>query len=47
VIASPQITFASFGEDLVQNLRGFSQWVGELLNAYGSGHQAAAESPGH
>ena len=45
VIASPQITFASFGEDLVQNLRGFSEWIGGLLNAYSSGHQAVAESP--
>jgi len=40
VIASPQITFVSFGEDLVQNVRGFSEWVGGLLNAFTRGHQA-------
>lgn len=45
VIASPQITFASFGEDLLQNLRGFSEWVGELLNVFARGHQAS-ELPG-
>ena len=45
VIASPQITFASFGEDLVQNLRSFSQWIGESLNAFTRGHQAPLELP--
>jgi hypothetical protein len=34
VIASPQITFASFGADLVENLRGFSEGVGELMNQF-------------
>ena len=46
VIASPQITFASFGEDLVANLRSFSEWVGGLLNAFTRGHQAPVELPG-
>ncbi|HKS04479.1 MAG TPA: hypothetical protein VJR49_03905, partial [Chthoniobacterales bacterium] len=45
VIASPQITFASFGEDLVANLRGFSEWLGELLNAFTRGHQTPVELP--
>src|SRR5437763_1674950 len=43
VIASPQITFASFGEDVVQNLRSFSQWISALLNAYTRGHQAPVQ----
>jgi hypothetical protein len=43
VIASPQITFVSFGEDLLQNLREFSEWVGGLLNAYTRGHQAPVQ----
>jgi hypothetical protein len=46
VIASPQITFASFGEDLVANLRSFSEWVGGLLNAFAHGHRAPMELPG-
>src|SRR4030095_14239782 len=46
VIASPQITFASFGEDLVTNLRGFSEWVGGSLNTFTRGHQAPVELPG-
>jgi hypothetical protein len=45
VIASPQITFASFGEDLVANLRSFSEWVGGLLNAFAHGHRAPMELP--
>jgi len=43
VMASPQITFANFGEDLVQNLRSFSQWISALLNAYTRGHQAPVQ----
>lgn len=43
VIASPQITFVGFGEDLIENLRSFSQWIGGLLNAV-TGHQT--ELPG-
>src|SRR5438477_3086880 len=46
VIASPQITFASFGEDLVANLRSFSEWVGGLLNGFTRGHQGPVELPG-
>ena len=46
VIASPQITFVSFGEDLVANLRSFSEWVGGLLNVFTRGHQAPVELPG-
>ena len=34
VIASPQITFASFGADLVENLRSFSEWVGSLADRF-------------
>jgi hypothetical protein len=45
VTASPQITFAGFGQDLVQNLRGFSEWVSGLLNAFTRGHQAPLELP--
>src|SRR5438445_5453702 len=43
VMASPQITFANFGEDLVQNLRSFSQWISALLNAYTRGHPASVQ----
>jgi hypothetical protein len=46
VIASPQITFASFGENLVANLRSFSEWIGGFLNAFSRGHQAPVELPG-
>jgi hypothetical protein len=38
VLASPQITFASFGADLVENLRGFSEWVGSLVNQFMQAH---------
>ena len=37
VIASPQITFASFGADLVGNLRSFSEWAGGLMNQFTRG----------
>jgi hypothetical protein len=46
VLAAPQITFASFGENLVTNLRGFSEWVGGSLNTFTRGHQAPVELPG-
>jgi hypothetical protein len=46
VIASPQITFAGFGEDLVANLRSFLEWVGGLLNAFARGHRSPVELPG-
>jgi hypothetical protein len=39
VIASPQITFASFGADLIANLRGFAEYVGGLMNQLTRGHQ--------
>ena len=38
VIASPQITFASFGADLAANLRSFSEWLRELMNQFVRGH---------
>src|SRR5436853_2977444 len=37
VLASPQITFADFGADLVENLRSFSEWVGGLVNQFTRG----------
>src|SRR5438067_159195 len=43
VIASPQITFASFGADLVENLRSFSEWVGSLMNRFTGGHGMHAD----
>jgi hypothetical protein len=43
VIASPQITFASFAADLLANLRSFSGWVGELMNQFTAGHGVAVE----
>jgi hypothetical protein len=43
VIASPQITFASFAADLLANLRSFSGWVGELMNQFTVGHGVAVE----
>ena len=46
VIASPQITFAGFGQDLVANLRDFSEWVGGLVNAFSREHQVPAGLPG-
>jgi hypothetical protein len=39
IIASPQITFTSFGVDLVDNLRGFSEYAGGLMNRFARGHQ--------
>jgi hypothetical protein len=32
VLASPQITFASFGADLLTNFGNFADWVLELLH---------------
>jgi len=37
IIASPHITFASFGTDLVRNLGNFSQWVGDLADRFVQG----------
>src|SRR5438132_258618 len=45
VIASPQITFASFGADLVENLRSFSEWVGGLMNHFTRGHVVPVKLP--
>ncbi len=39
IIASPQISFVSFGADLVTNLRSFSEWAGGLMNAFARGHK--------
>ena len=36
-IASPHITFASFGADLAKNLGNFSQWVGDLADKFAQG----------
>ena len=33
ILASPQITFASFGADLLTNLGGFAQWIVDLFQA--------------
>jgi hypothetical protein len=46
VIASPQITFVSFGADLVENLRSFSEWVGSLINRFMHGAPSAPMLPG-
>jgi hypothetical protein len=32
VLASPEITFADFGVDLLTNLGNFALWVADLLN---------------
>jgi len=45
VIASPQITFASFSADLVANLRSFFEWIGELLNQFVRGHRGPLNLP--
>jgi hypothetical protein len=45
VIASPQITFASFGADLVENLRSFSEWVGSLVNRFTRGEGVPVNLP--
>src|SRR5437660_10384155 len=46
VIGSRQLTFVSFGADLVANLRSFSEWVGELLNQFPRGHSMPPNSSG-
>ena len=45
VIASPQITFADFGADLVENLRSFSEWVGGLVNQFTRGRGVPVDLP--
>lgn len=37
IIASPHISFASFGADLARNLAAFSQWVGDLVEKFVQG----------
>jgi hypothetical protein len=39
IIASPHITFRSFGADLGKNLGHFSQWVGDLADRFARGAQ--------
>jgi hypothetical protein len=46
IIASPQITFPSFADDFVTNLRRFSEWVGGLMNMFTRGHQLPMQVPG-
>jgi hypothetical protein len=37
IVASPHITFASFGADLGKNLSHFSRWVGDLSDKFVQG----------
>jgi len=37
IVASPRITFVSFGADLTKNLGNFSQWVGDLSDKFVQG----------
>jgi len=37
IIASPHITFVSFGADLAKNIGNFSQWVGDLAERFAQG----------
>lgn len=37
VLASPQITFAGFGADLLTNIGNFSHWVVDLFNRFSQG----------
>lgn len=39
IISSPQITFASFGRDLLVNISNFSQWVVTLVDRFERGAQ--------
>ena len=39
IIASPHITFVSFGADLAQNLGNFSNWIGDLAERFARGAQ--------
>src|SRR3954471_13911023 len=39
IIASPQITFESFGADLFNNIGHFSQWMGDLFDRFARGAQ--------
>jgi hypothetical protein len=37
IMASPQITFAGFGRDLLVNLGRFAEWIGAVANEFRSG----------
>jgi hypothetical protein len=39
VLASPRITFASFGADLVTNVGNFAQWIVDLVHRFSRGAQ--------
>ncbi|HXM73905.1 MAG TPA: hypothetical protein VN904_01420 [Chthoniobacterales bacterium] len=39
ILASPQITFASFGADLLTNISNFSNWVVDLFDRFAQGAQ--------
>src|ERR1700716_1401124 len=47
IVASPQITFASFGGDLIANLTNLSQWVGSLLDQFNRGADRPRPVPGN
>jgi hypothetical protein len=34
ILASPQITFAAFGADLLTNLSNFSEWIFDLFDRF-------------
>ena len=38
ILASPQITFAGFGADLLINLGNFAQWIVELFESVTTQH---------
>jgi hypothetical protein len=39
ILASPQITFASFGADLLTNISNFSNWIVGLFDRFAQGAQ--------
>ena len=41
VLASKQITFASFGDDLLTNVGNFSHWVVDLFDRFAHGARHA------
>ncbi|MDQ2867601.1 MAG: hypothetical protein M3R59_04205 [Verrucomicrobiota bacterium] len=44
IIASPNISFASFGADLLNNIRGYAEWLGGLIDAFARGAQGRPEA---
>src|ERR1700704_3874017 len=46
IVASPQITFASFSGDLIANLTNFSQWAGGLVDQSNRGASQPRPMPG-